>query len=92
MLGSARLCDLLVNAIVSANGGTLRAELRDDGNHPIGRHSFDDCDPVAESGYDLPVTWQGKSISSCPLSEVRICFELTKSQVFAFDFMQATSE
>jgi hypothetical protein len=84
--------DLLVNTIVSANGGTLRAELRDDGNHVIEGYSFDDCDPVAESGYDLPVTWQGKSISTGPSSEVRICFELANSQAFAFNFIRATSE
>ncbi len=77
--------NLFVNAIISANGGTLRAELRDDNNHVIDGYSLEDCDPVTKSGYAQRITWQGKSITSSPRSEVRIRFELIKAQLFTFD-------
>jgi len=76
--------NLVVNVIVGS-GGSLLAELRDDDNHVIDGYSLQDCDPVTSTGYARRITWQGQAISSAPTKEVRIRFEITGAQLFAFD-------
>lgn len=80
--------DLRVNVIIAGNDGALRAELRDDDNHVIDGYSIDDCDPVRTSGYAQRITWQGQPIGTVPSQEVRIRFELTNAEVFAFGFAE----
>jgi hypothetical protein len=78
--------ELMVNVVVSEGGGSIRAELRDDDNHVLDGFSLEDSDPVNASGYAQPVTWQGRHIGAAPLQEVRIRFEATSADIFAFDF------
>ncbi|MCA9025044.1 MAG: hypothetical protein KDA86_07510 [Planctomycetaceae bacterium] len=84
--------DLTVNTIVSEDNGTLRAELRDDNNHTLEGFSLEECDAITTSGYDQPITWQGKTIAQAPASEVRIRFELTDAQLFTFDLQSESAE
>jgi len=78
--------NLVINAVVPEKGSMIRAELRGDNNKIIEGFSLEDCDPVEESGFAQSVTWQGKTINTAPEAEVRIRFELTNAQIFAFDF------
>ena len=78
--------ELFVNAVVSGTGGSIRAELRDDDNHVLEGFSLDDSDPVSSSGYAQPMTWRGERIGAAPSPGIRIRFEVTNAQVFAFDF------
>jgi hypothetical protein len=66
-------------------GGRLTAELRTDGNKPLNNYTFDDCDPVAESGFRQPMTWRGKSLAEISELDVRILFRLDDAELFAFD-------
>jgi hypothetical protein len=86
-----RQSDLKVNVVVAEDGGRLRAELRNDGNHVLDGFSLDDCDAVGDSGYGQQLTWQGKSIGDAPLSEVRIRFEVVQAQLFTFDVGKSVS-
>ena len=78
--------ELFVNAIVSEPGGLIRAELRDEDNHVLEGFSLEDSDPLRASGYAERIAWQGRPIGSAPSREVRIRFELTKAEIFTFDF------
>jgi len=78
--------ELFVNVVVPGDGGSVRGELRDDDNHVLEGFSLDDSDPVNTSGYAQPMTWQGRSIGAAPSTEVRIRFEVTNAQIFAFDY------
>jgi Prolyl oligopeptidase family len=77
--------ELSLNVVVSGSGGTVRAELRDDDNHVLEGFSLDDSDPVDASGYARPMTWRGQPLGAAPSTEVRIRFEVTHAQLFAFD-------
>jgi len=65
--------------------GILTGELRTDGNRTIKGWSFDDCDPITESGFERELTWRGASLSQCPVQEVRILFRLDNAALFTFD-------
>jgi predicted GH43/DUF377 family glycosyl hydrolase len=84
----ADAAELFVNIVVSGNGGSVRVELRDDDNHVLEGFSLEDSDPVNTTGYAQPVTWQGQPIGAAPSQEIRIRFEATNAQIFAFDFMK----
>jgi hypothetical protein len=74
-----RLC---VNARVQ---GRLTAELRTDGNETIQGWSFDDCDPLEESGFSQEIAWRGRQICGVPEDEVRLMFRLEGVELFTFD-------
>jgi len=74
---------LVVNAIVHQD---LRVEIRNDGNKVVPGFSFDDCDPVAESGFTKEITWKGRVISDVQLEKMRVVFRLTNTKLFTFDF------
>jgi len=80
--------ELFVNAVVSQQGGSVRAELRDDDNHVLEGFSLEDSDPLGASGYAKRITWQGRPIASAPSREVRIRLALAKAEIFAFDFVK----
>jgi hypothetical protein len=73
---------LVVNAGIE---GELRAELRTDGNKVIEGWSFEDCDPLAETGFAGELTWKGRSLGEVKEPEVRVLFRLTKTDLFTFD-------
>ena len=74
---------LVVNAIIRKE---LRAEIRSDGNKVLNGFSFDDCDPVTESGFAKEIMWKGRTISNVALKEMRVVFRLTDAELFTFDF------
>lgn len=73
---------LLVNATVS---GRITAEVRTDGNKTLEGWSFDDCNPVVESGFAQELTWQGRSLEGLQGRDVRILFRLDHACLFAFE-------
>jgi hypothetical protein len=77
--------ELFVNAVLPEDGGTIRVELRDDDNRVLDGYSMEESDPVIESGYAQPVTWQGKQLGAVSIQEVRIRFEATNAEIFTFD-------
>jgi hypothetical protein len=77
---------LTINTVIPG-GGAVRAELRDDHNRPLDGFTLQDCDPVTQSGFAQPLTWNGRMIGSSPNQEVRIRFELDNAQLFAFEVM-----
>lgn len=76
--------ELSVNVTVE-EGGRLTAELRTDGNKTIDGFSFEDCDPVADSGYAQQVLWNGSGIADSPEEEVRVLIKLEGAELFSFD-------
>jgi len=84
--------DLKVNAVIPNDAGTVRAELRDDGNHVLDGFSLEDCDVVSTSGYEQRIKWGGRSLNEAPMSELRIRFEITQAQLFSFDLGDGASE
>ena len=76
---------LFINARIPVKEGIIRAELRDDNNKTLEGFSLEDSDPVRSTGYARAVTWQGKEIGETPLKEIRIRFEVTQAELFAFD-------
>ncbi|GMV92902.1 MAG: hypothetical protein AMXMBFR82_26800 [Candidatus Hydrogenedentota bacterium] len=73
---------LTVNANVE---GEIRAELRYGNNKVVDGFSFDDCDPLTESGFAHDITWAGKSIGAVEEPEVHILFQLTNADLYTFD-------
>lgn len=73
---------LSVNARVK---GSLRAEIRVGNNKTIDGWKFEDCDPVTRSGYDMPITWRGKSLADAPPGEISLNFKLDNAELFTFD-------
>lgn len=73
---------LRVNAVVR---GSLRAEVRTDGNRVVKGWSREDCDPVTESGYASEIRWGGRSLRDVPEKEIRVLFELRSAELFTFD-------
>lgn len=74
--------DLFVNARIA---GELRAEIRVDNNKTVDGWTFADCDPVTGSGYSLPVSWRGRSLSAFAKKEISINFRLDRAELFSFD-------
>ncbi len=79
---------LFINARFPEVKGVIRAELRNDNNKTIEGFSLEDSDPVKQTGYTQPVTWQGKEIGDAPIQEVRIRFEVTGAEVFSYDLKE----
>ncbi|MDZ4860800.1 MAG: hypothetical protein SGI88_17630 [Candidatus Hydrogenedentes bacterium] len=73
---------LFVNAMVT---GELSAELRVDNNKTLPGWTFADCDPLTSSGYEMEITWGGKSLSEAPEGDVSINFRLSNAELFTFD-------
>jgi len=60
-----------------------RFELPTDNNKTIEGWSFDDCDPITDSGFEQEVTWKGVSLGKVQEEEIRVLFRLDDSAVFA---------
>jgi hypothetical protein len=65
--------------------GRLRAEIRTDGNKVIEGWSLEDCDPLIRSGFRQEITWKGRSLTALGESEIRLLFELERSELFTFE-------
>ncbi|HRI86727.1 MAG TPA: hypothetical protein PK869_00600 [Candidatus Hydrogenedentes bacterium] len=74
--------DLFVNARIA---GELRAELRVGNNKTVDGWTFADCDAVTGTGYEMEVTWGGKSLSEAPAGDVAVNFSLHNAELFTFD-------
>jgi hypothetical protein len=79
---------LFVNATIN---GRLLAEVRTDGNKIVAGWSFDDCDPIRESGFAREVTWKHRRMSEVPEREIRVVWRLENAQLFTFDLVPQDS-
>lgn len=72
---------LTINARVA---GSITAELRTDGNKPISGFAFDDCIPIKESGFAVPVEWQTGGLAQAKEAVARVVFRLEDAELFTF--------
>ncbi|MCC6487085.1 MAG: hypothetical protein IT364_06255 [Candidatus Hydrogenedentes bacterium] len=75
---------LVVNARVT---GSIRVELRYGNNKTLEGWSFDDCDPLATTGFASEITWKGKSIGEVQETDVQILFKLDNAELYTFDLV-----
>jgi hypothetical protein len=76
---------LRLNAKVE-EGGEIRAEVRTDFNKPVEGFTFEDSDPVTESGFDRPLTWGGKELSEAEGEDLRLNFRLRNAELFTCEW------
>ncbi|MBX3178586.1 MAG: hypothetical protein KF886_14590 [Candidatus Hydrogenedentes bacterium] len=76
---------LRVNATVNA-GGSVRAEIRTDGNKTVEGFALDQCGAVEANGFEAPVTWGGEGLGALAGQEVRLRFEVRDAALFTFEF------
>ncbi len=78
--------ELVLNATIDDESGSIRVEVRDDFGKPIPGFTMAECDPVTQSDYEAPVRWQGRSLSEVPAGEFRLRFAVCGATLFTYDF------
>ena len=67
--------------------GEIRAELLTFNHHKIEGFTFDDCDPILESGLDQAVSWNGsQDVSRLAGQAVKIRFYVKNAKLYSFQF------
>jgi hypothetical protein len=75
---------LFVNAEI-AEGGHIKAELRDTSGKSVGPYTLKQCKPVTGNVMEARVTWEGTSaIERPPDRPMRLVFELRKAKLYSF--------
>ena len=78
---------LQINA--SATAGSIRVALLDESGKAIEGYSATDCDAFREDDLRHVVAWNGSSdVSQLADRELRIVFEITKADLYAFQFVK----
>lgn len=66
--------------------GPTRVELQDAAGKPIAGFTRDDCTPIQGDFIDHRVAWKGGDLSSLAGKPVKVLFELSDADLFAFQF------
>jgi len=73
--------------VAGAGPGELKVEILDPAHFPVSGHTFEDADPLAKTGLDNVVTWNGNpDISRLAGRPVKLRFYLRNAKLFSFWF------
>ena len=76
---------LVLNAAVAA-GGSIRVEVRDDGDEVIPGYALDDCEPFTGDQTAHEVRWQGESRGALTGRPVRVHIALHHAKLYTWGF------
>jgi hypothetical protein len=69
-----------------ASRGPSRVEVQDATGRPIAGFSGGDCAPIQGDFIDHPVSWKGGSVAGLAGKPVKLVFELSDADIYAFQF------